>query len=123
MLKVHAKNLGTIAVLRLQGQLVNGETEILQDMLNSVSGVGSVVLDFARVTTIDARGLGVMLELREEAETKGMRLELTHVSRLIGNVLKIARLDTVFQTRSKVEYLPGVSSQRQVPVSALASCA
>lgn len=123
MLKVHAKNLGTIAVLRLQGQLVNGETEILQDMLNSVSGVGSVVLDFARVTTIDARGLGVMLELREEAEAKGMRLELTHVSRLIGNVLKIARLDTVFQTRSKVEYLPGVSSQRQVPVSALASCA
>lgn len=123
MLKVHAKNLGTIAVLRLQGQLVNGETEILQDMLNSVSGVGSVVLDFARVTTIDARGLGVMLELREEAEAKGMRLELTHVSRLIGNVLKIARLDTVFQTRSKVEYLPGVSSHRQVPVSALASCA
>ena len=123
MLKVHAKNLGSIAVLRLQGQLVNGETEILQQMLNSVSGVSSVVLDFARVTTIDARGLGVMLELREQAEAKGMSFELTNVSRLVGNVLKLARLDTVFQIRSRVEYFPGVAGRRRAPATALASCA
>lgn len=123
MLKIHAKNLGTSAVLGLQGQVVNGETEILQNLLNSVSGVGSVVVDFARVTTIDARGLGVMLELREQAEAKGMSFELINVSRLVGNVLKLARLDTVFEIRSRVEYFPGVSHRRQAPVNALASCA
>lgn len=123
MLKIHAKNLGNIAVVRLQGQVVNGETEILQHVLNSVSGVGSVVFDFAGVTTIDARGLGVMLELREQAEAEGMSFELTNVSRLVGNVLKLARLDTVFQIRSRVEYFPGVSRGRGAPVTALASCA
>ena len=123
MLKVHAKNLGTIAVLSLQGQLVNGETEILHDLLNSVPGVGSVLLDFAGVTRIDARGLGVMLELREQAEARGMSFELTNVSRLVGNVLKLARLDTVFQIRSRVEYFPGVSRRPGAPVTALASCA
>ena len=123
MLKIHAKNLGTIVVVRLQGQVVKGETEILQELLNSVSGVGSVVFDFAGVTTIDARGLGVMLELREQAEARGMGFELTNVSRLVGNVLKLARLDTVFQIRTRVEYFPGVSLKRGAPMTALASYA
>ncbi len=76
MLKVHAKNLGNVAVLCLQGRIVNGETEILRNALHSVSGVNAVIFDLGRVTTVDARGLGVMLELREQAQNKGLRFEL-----------------------------------------------
>ncbi len=47
MLRVHAKNLGTVAVLCLQGQVVNGETEILRNAVHSLSVTGAVILDSA----------------------------------------------------------------------------
>ena len=126
MLKVHVKNLETVAVLCLQGQIVNGETEILREAVHSqavVSGVSVVMLDLARVTTVDARGLGVMLELRERMHTKGIRFELMNVSKPLSRVLEITRLDSVFQITSGVEFFPAVSRDRRAPVAALKSCA
>ena len=108
MLKVQAKKLGAITVLSIQGQIVNGETEILRNAVESVSGVRVIRLDLARVTTVDAGGLGVLLALREEAQTKGIRLELTNINRQIGRVFEITRLNTVFQITSGVELFPGV---------------
>lgn len=108
MLKVQAKKLGTIAVLSLHGQIVNGETEILRNAVQSVSGVDVIRLDLARVTTVDAGGLGVLLALREQAESKGIRLELTNITRQIRKVFEITRLDTVFRITSGVERFPGV---------------
>jgi anti-anti-sigma factor len=123
MLKVHAKNLGTVAVLCLQGRIVNGETENLRNALHSVSEVSTVILDLARVTTVDAGGLGMMLELREQAESKGIRFELMNVTRLVSRVLELTRLDSVFQITSGVEFFPAVSHSRRAPSAALTSCA
>ena len=124
MLKVQSRNLGTVAVLCLQGQIVNGETEILREAVHSlaeVSRVRAVILDFARVTTIDAHGLGVMLTLREQVESKGIRFELMNVNQRVSMVLKLTRLDSVFQITSAVGFLPAVS--RSGRVRAFASCA
>jgi anti-anti-sigma factor len=123
MLKVHARNLGTVAVLCLQGRIVKGETEILRKALHSVSEVSAVILDLARVTTVDAGGLGVMLELREQAESKGIRFELMNVTKLVSRVLEVTRLDSVFQITAGVEFFPAVSRSRRASVGALASCA
>src|SRR6266545_6411147 len=123
MLKVQAKKLGTVAVLCLQGQIVNGETEILRNAVNSQSDVSAVILDLAQVTTVDAGGLGVMLALREQAESKGICFELMNVTKQISRVLEITRLDSVFQITSGVEFSPSVSCSRRVPVAGLASCA
>lgn len=123
MLKVHAKNLGNVAVLRLQGQVVNGETEILRNAVHSVSEVSAVVLDLARVTTVDARGLGVLLELREQAESKGMGFKLMNVTRLVSRVLEVTRLDSVFEVTSGVDLLATASHRRPASIMQLASCA
>jgi len=123
MLKVQAKKLGTVAVLCLQGQIVNGETEILRNAVNSQSDVSAVILDLAQVTTVDAGGLGVMLALREQAESKGICFELMNVTKQISRVLEITRLDSVFQITSGVEFSPSVSCSRRAPVARLASCA
>src|SRR5437588_1570968 len=109
MLKVHAKILGNVVILCLQGRIVRGETETLRNAVRSVSDAGAVVLDLARVTTVDARGLGVMLELRQEAEAKGIHFELMNITKLVGRVLEISRLDSVFQMTSEVEFFPTVS--------------
>ena len=123
MLNVHAKNLGTVAVLCLQGQIVTGETEILRNAVQSLSEVSAVILDLARVTTIDAGGLGVMLQLREQAESKGIRFELMNVTKQIARVLEITRLDSVFQITAGVEFSPAVSRSGRASVATYASCA
>ena len=123
MLQVQTKNLETVAVLCLQGQIVTGETEILRNAVQSLSEVTAVKLDLARVTTVDAGGLGVMLALREQLESKGIRFELMNVSRLVSKVLKLTRLDSVFQITSGVEFFPATARDRRVPVTAFASCA
>jgi anti-anti-sigma factor len=121
MLKVHAKNLGSVVVLSLQGQIVTGETDVLRTAVQSLSGVSAVKLDLARVATIDAGGLGAMLELREQAESRSMRFELMNVNKQIARVFEITNLDTVFRITPSVKFFPPVSHSRRV--SALASCA
>jgi anti-anti-sigma factor len=123
MLKVHAKNLETVVVLRLQGQIVNGETEILRNAVNSLSEKSAVILDLARVTTVDAHGLGVLLELRERMLEQGIRFELMNVSKSMSRVLEITRLDSVFQITSGVEFFLPVSRDQRARLAALRSCA
>ncbi len=123
MLNVHAKKLGTIAVLYLEGQIVNGETEILRNAVYSLLETSAVVLDLARVTTVDAHGLGVMLDLRSQTNAKGIRFELTNVNKQLMRVLEITRLDSVFQITSGVEFFPAAARSHRASVVALKSCA
>ncbi|HEY6232967.1 MAG TPA: STAS domain-containing protein [Pyrinomonadaceae bacterium] len=123
MLNLKVKKLGTVVVLSLQGKIVNGETEILNDAMSAFSEISAVKLDLARVNAVDARGLGVMLELREQAQARGIRFELMNVSTQVSRILKIARLDSVFQISTAVEFLPAFQRSRRTPVPALASCA
>jgi anti-anti-sigma factor len=123
MLKIDARNLGNVAVLGLQGQIVNGEMDILRNAVQSLSAVSAIKLDLARVTTVDAGGLGVMLALREQVESKGIRYELMNVPKRVSRVLELARLDSVFRITSVVEFLPPVSRSPRAPFASLASCA
>ena len=123
MLKVQAEKIGSVSVLSLQGQIVNGETEILRNAVHSLAATSEVILDLSRVTTVDAGGLGVMLALREQVESKGIHFELMNIPRQIGRVLAITRLDSVFQITSGTGLFPAVSRGVRTPVTALASCA
>ena len=131
MLNLQAKRLGSVAVLSLQGQIVTSETQILRDAMLSLSdspfGISAIKLDLARVTTVDAGGLGVMLTLRQQAESKGIRFELMNVNKRIGMVLELTHLDSVFQITSGVEFFPAVSRNQRaamaVHASPWASCA
>jgi anti-anti-sigma factor len=123
MLKVHAKKLGTVAILCLQGRIVRGETAALRNAVQAQSSVGAVILDLTRVTTIDAGGLGVMLQLREQAQAKGIDLKLMNVTKLVNRVLEITRLNSVFQVTSGAEVLSTVSRGRPASLVQLPSCA
>jgi len=127
MLKVHARNLGNVAFLCVQGQLVNGETEILRNAVHlqaeAQSDVRTVVLDLALVSTVDAGGLGVMLELRTLFQSKGIGFKLMNVSKLVGKVLEVTRLDTVFEVTSEVEFFPAISQRRPASARPFAFCA
>src|SRR5438045_1359927 len=118
MLKGHTRNSGSVAVLCLQGRIVNGETASLREAVNSQSRVTTVVLDLGRVSTIDASGLGLMLELRRQSLAKGIRFKLMNITKLVGRVLEVTQLDSVFEIAPQAELLPAmprVSSHRVIP--------
>jgi len=122
MLKVHTRNLGNVAVVCLQGRIVNGETSSLREAVDSQLNGSAVVLDLARVSMIDASGLGLMLALRRQAEAKGAGLKLMNVSKFVKQVFEITRLDTVFEVIPRVEPLPARSQARAARVE-WAACA
>jgi anti-sigma B factor antagonist len=124
MLKVHAKNWGNVAVLCLRGRIVNGETAPLRDAVSSQSNVNAIVLDLARVSTIDAGGLGVLLELRQQAESRGVRFKLMNVTKLVRRVLEITRLASVFEITSEKEMMLAAGSRGpQTSAAQFVACA
>jgi anti-sigma B factor antagonist len=105
MLKVHTQKIGDITILRLIGQLVNGETDALIKAVSLQSEVSTVVLDFCRVSRIDAGGLGVLLKVREQILSRGVELRLMNVTKLVQQILELTRLNTVFEVTTEKELL------------------
>jgi len=123
MLKVQPRNSGTAVIFYLQGQIVNGETDVLKDAVAFQPNVSAAILDLAGVNIIDAGGLGAILELREQANLKGIRFELMNLNKWVRYVLELSRLDSVFDVKTEVECLPTVSRNRRAEAPWLASCA
>ena len=88
MLKIQTRNLGNIAVLSLQGRIVNGETATLREAVRAQSSAGAIVLDVAGVSTIDASGLGLLLQVRNEFQARGVRLRVMNASGLVASSIR-----------------------------------
>ena len=137
MLKVNTRNLGNVTVLCLQGQIVNGETATLRNAVNvqfntanshfdsahSQPRMNAVVLDLARVTAVDARGLGLLLDLRRQTESRGISFKLMNVSESVRRVLEVTRLDSVSDVIPRVEASPSISRTQSASMMKLAPCA
>jgi anti-anti-sigma factor len=118
MLKVHAKKWDAVEVLCLEGQIINGDTEVLRGAVQLASDAGDIILDLANVTIVDAHGLGVLLQLREEILARGIHFELINVNERLRRILQITRLDTVFETNPGVEFLPKLAYAPRVLMAA-----
>ena len=78
-----------------------GETDTLSNAVGFQGNASAVVLDLARVSRIDARGLGVLLRLREQTQSKGIEFRIMNVTKLVQHVLEITKLNTVFEITSE----------------------
>ena len=110
MLKVHTQTSGDIAILKLRGRVVMGETAALSEAVLAQIEARMVVVDFARVSGIDAHGLGVLLELRAWTHEHEIDFRLMNVTGSVQHILEITCLNTVFEINSRiasgVEFLP-----------------
>ena len=115
MLNVRAEKLGDVTVLHIRGRIVNGDaTETLSEVVRAQTGACAVVLDLGEVDLIDARGLGVLLELRQWTHSRGIEFRLMNVTRLVQQVLVITRLDTVLQMSSREKVQRAVAMPRRL---------
>jgi len=97
MLKVHARKSDSVEILCLEGQIINGDTEVLRSAVEFASDVSDIVLDLSNVNLVDAHGLGVLLQLREQTLASGTHFELINVNENLSRVFEITRLNTVFE--------------------------
>ena len=106
MLKVHARKSDSVEILCLEGQIINGDTEALRSAVELASGASDVILDFSNVTVVDAHGLGVLLQLREQSLAGGIHLEFINVNENLSRVFEITRLNTVFEIQPAAAFVP-----------------
>jgi anti-anti-sigma factor len=126
MLNVRTEKLGDVTVLHLRGRIVNGEaTKTLSEVVRGQADAFAIVLDLAEVDLIDARGLGVLVELRQWTRSRGIEFRLMNVTRLVKQVLAITRLDSVFQVSSREKVQRAIKTPRRSQVGNLrfAPCA
>lgn len=105
MLRVSTRKVGSVVTLCLRGRIVVGETVALESAVGDETEASLIVLDLATVTAIDAHGLGILLALRQQAESKGIEFRLINVSRLVCRVLEITRLNSVFDVKPQSDVL------------------
>jgi anti-anti-sigma factor len=106
MLSVHISKFGTLAILRLDGRIVVGETGALVSAVQSQKDAGTLVLDLAQISTIDAAGLGELLRLREKTQQSGAGFKLINVMQRVTQILEITKLNSVFDIASEAEARP-----------------
>ena len=122
MLKVHTTKFGNVALVCVEGRIVAGETDALRNAVLAHADISVLVLDLAQVHSIDAGGLGVMLELREETESRGIEFRLEHVTQLVRHILEITKLDCVFNI-SESDLPEAAIRRKPAMVFEMAACA
>ena len=64
--------------------------------------VGPVLLDFEKVKYVISEDLGALVGLHKRVQGQGGRLTLVNVCPLVGDVLSITRLDTLFDVHHAI---------------------
>ena len=94
---------GDIAVVTLKGDLdLEHSNRMRQNLLDILGKARAVIVDLAGVTMIDSSGIASLLEGFQEARKKGKDFVLAAPGDPVVRVLKLARLDTVFQIADDV---------------------
>ena len=114
MLNIQIERLGRVTVFYVAGKIVRGQTNVLRNAVLTETDANVVVLDLAHVNTIDAGGLGLLLELRQHSYSKGTEFRLSHVTRLVKKILEITKLDSVFELSSSHETPPFLYGDAQI---------
>ena len=99
MLQVAVEYSADTAILPCVGRIVAGdEADVLKAAVMCQASRRVVLLDLAGVQTMDAAGLGLLIFLQTMGHTVGFKLQLTNPTRHVRELLKLTRLDSVFET-------------------------
>lgn len=98
---VKERRVGSVVVLELEGRLTMGEaTDKVDATLQKLiaNGERAVLLDCARVPSMDSQGIKSVVWGVTSQEKRGGKLKLLKISPRVREVLDITRLLTVIET-------------------------
>lgn len=95
-----------MAVIRCEGRITLGlATNTLRNLMREAldSGAKKLLVDFSGATQLDSTGIGELVGALSLANEKGAELKLAAMPPKIRELLRITRLDTVFDVRESYE--------------------
>ncbi len=93
-----------LVIVALKGEIDLEYSAAAREILLEAAGKGSgVVVDLSGVTMIDSSGVASLLEAFQSARNHGKGFILASVDESVLRVLRLARLDTVFEIADDVE--------------------
>jgi anti-anti-sigma factor len=101
MLTINERRVGEAIILDLQGTLLIPDDDVaLLEALSRCAGNGGrlVVLDIAGLVRIDAAGLGALIRSQKLLASLGGELRLVNPNKVVGDLLRRTRLDSVIPT-------------------------
>ncbi len=107
MLNVATEIYGEMLIVRCWGRLVAGQQAwTLYNAVISEEKHRIVVVDLSGVNRVDARGLGVLVVLKQWASGSGIALELIP-SQQVEELLELTHLRSLFDVRSSISMESG----------------
>ena len=107
-MKYRVREEGDIAIVVLEGDIdLEFSGDVREILLENVSKARRVLVDMSGVTLIDSSGVASLLEGFQTARKRGKDFSLVAVGDPVMRVLKLARLDTVFETADSVDAAMG----------------
>jgi len=85
-------------ILALAGELDMNRVPAVREQLAALLGEKAphIVLDLTGLTYIDSSGLALFIESLQRLHTYGGKLALCGLSKTVGHIFEVARLDQVF---------------------------
>jgi stage II sporulation protein AA (anti-sigma F factor antagonist) len=86
----------------ISGQLTFADSQKFKQILDALPEVPprSLTLDFRGTDFIDSAGLGMLLLLRDECQTRNIPLSITSASGQVLKIFLISKFDQLFTLRS-----------------------
>lgn len=99
-MNIHQREHEGVVILDIDGKSIGGsDSELFQARIQSLldEGKKQVLVNLEKVNWINSTGIGILISGYSVLDKQGGKLKLVHVAERIHNVLKITRLDTIFE--------------------------
>jgi len=99
-----AEKEGNLVIVALKGEVdLKYSADLRKILLDATAKAGGVVVDMSGVRMIDSSGIASLLEAFQTARKRGKGFVLAGAGESVIKVLKLARLETVFEIVDDVE--------------------
>jgi anti-sigma B factor antagonist len=99
-MQIDERTVGSVKVLDVKGQIIQGDASQLKDKIHSVVNQGSkqILINLAGVSYVDSAGLGELVGAYTTVTRGGGHLKLANLTKKTHDLLTITKLLTVFDT-------------------------
>ncbi len=107
-MEISTTKAGVWTVIAVSGEVdLHYTTELRVEIFRHLDDSESVLLDMAKVSYIDSSGIAAMVQSLTHARSKGVELALVQPAEAVMRILKLTRLDAVFQAYPCAADAPG----------------
>jgi|YNPMSStandDraft_1061717.scaffolds.fasta_scaffold03561_8 anti-sigma B factor antagonist len=104
--RIESRREGGVTVIACEGRITLGlASNTLRNLLREAleGGAKKVVVDFSGATQLDSTGIGELVGALSLANERGAALRLAAMPPKIRELLRVTRLDTVFDVRENLQ--------------------